>query len=426
MTATPSTSTATAAPAWVPRRAFRDPDAGFLGGVAAGLSVHLGLSVTWLRVGFVVLSALGGSGVALYAVLWLMVPARQEAEPSPGLAAAERGGRRTTRRGLADVGPVVALAALAIGALFVAQVALGTGLVLWVIVLGLGGVALIWRQADESRREWWRDSTGRIDPVRALVGDGGWAAWSRLAIGVLMLLTALVLFALRSGRLSIAVDVLVATALAVIGLALMAGPWLVRLLADLGEERAQRVRSQERADVAAHLHDSVLQTLALIQKNAADPAQVARLARAQERDLRSWLFEDVAPTGSWSAALVALAADVEADHNVAVEVVTVGDLMLDDRTQPVLLATREAVVNAARHAGAARVDVYAEATATALEVFVKDRGRGFDTDSVAADRHGVRGSIIDRMERHGGSARVTSAPGEGTEVVLRMPLEEKQ
>ncbi len=425
MTPAASVPPAGSAPAYEPRRAYRDPEAGYLGGVAAGVAAHLGWPVVRVRIAFVLLAAANGAGVALYAALWLWLPTAPAVEPAPGLAAAERGGRRTTRRGLADVGPAVALAALAIGALFVAQVVLGTGLVLWVLVLGLGGVALIWRQADESSRERWRDTTGRIDPVRALVGSGGWAAWSRIVVGVLMLVTALVLFALRSGRLSVALDVLVATGLGLVGVLLVLGPWLVRLLNDLGEERAQRVRSQERADVAAHLHDSVLQTLALIQKNAADPAQVARLARAQERDLRSWLFEDAAPSGSLSAALAALAADVEADHNVTVEVVTVGDLVLGERTHPVLLATREAVVNAAKHAGAGRVDVYAEASATALEIFVKDRGGGFDLDAVAADRHGVRGSIMDRMERHGGSARVTSRPGEGTEVVLRMPLEDK-
>jgi signal transduction histidine kinase/phage shock protein PspC (stress-responsive transcriptional regulator) len=408
-----------------PRRAYRDPEAGFLGGVAAGVAQHLGWPVNRVRIGFALLAAANGAGVLLYAALWLWMPTPPAAEPAPGLAAAERGGRRTTRRGLADVGPAVALAALGIGALFVAQLVLGTGLVLWILVLGLGGVALIWRQADESSRERWRDSTGRIDPVRALVGDGGWAAWSRIGIGALMLVTALVLFALRSGRLSVALDVLVATGIGLVGVLLVIGPWLLRLLHDLGEERAQRVRSQERADVAAHLHDSVLQTLALIQKNSADPAQVARLARAQERDLRSWLFEDTAPSGSLAAALAALAAEVEADHNVTVEVVTVGDLVLGERTQPVLLATREAVVNAARHAGSGRVDVYAEASPSQVEVFVKDRGRGFDLDAVAADRHGVRGSIVDRMERHGGSARVTSRPGEGTEVVLKMSLEDK-
>lgn len=408
-----------------PRRAYRDPEAGFLGGVAAGVAQHLGWPVSRVRIGFALLAAANGAGILLYAALWLRLPTAPSAEPAPGLAAAERGGRRTTRRGLADVGPAVALVALGIGALFVAQLVLGTGLVLWILVLGLGGVALIWRQADESSRERWRDSTGRIDPVRALVGDGGWAAWSRIVLGVLMLVTALVLFALRSGRLSVAVDVLLATGLGLVGVLLVLGPWLVRLLNDLGEERAQRVRSQERADVAAHLHDSVLQTLALIQKNSADPAQVARLARAQERDLRSWLFEETAPSGSLSAALAALAAEVEADHNVTVEVVTVGDLVLDERTQPVLLATREAVVNAAKHAGSGRVDVYAEVSPSQLEVFVKDRGRGFDPDAVAADRHGVRGSIVDRMERHGGTARVTSRPGEGTEVVLKMTREDK-
>ncbi|TCJ24377.1 ATP-binding protein [Nocardioides jejuensis] len=425
MTSAATTPPPGSAPAYEPRRAFREPDAGFLGGVAAGLATHLGWPVMWIRVALVALTVANGAGVLLYAALWLWLPTLPVEEPAPGLAAAERSGRRTTRRGLADIGPGVALAALAVGALFVAQLVLGTGLVLWVLVLGLGGVALIWRQADESSRERWRDSTGRLDPVRALVGDGGWAAWSRIVVGVLMLVTALVLFALRSGRLSLAVDVLVATGLGLVGVLLVAGPWLLRLFHDLGEERAQRVRSQERADVAAHLHDSVLQTLALIQKNSADPAQVARLARAQERDLRSWLFEDAGPSGSLSAALATLAAEVEADHNVTVEVVTVGDLVLDDRTQPVLLATREAVVNAAKHAGAGRVDVYAEASPTRLEVFVKDRGRGFDIEAVAADRHGVRGSIKDRMERHGGTARVMSRPGEGTEVVLQMPLEEK-
>lgn len=413
------------ASAYAARRAFRDPEAGYLGGVAAGVAAHLGRPVLWVRIGFVLLAASGGAGVLAYAALWLLMPVRPPEELAPGLAAATRDGRRSVRRSLADVGPAVALAAVAIGLLFTAQLVLGTGLVVWILVLGLAGVALIWRQADESSRALWRDASGRVDPVRALVGDGGWAAWARLGFGIVLLATALLLFALRSGTLSVAFDVLIATGLGLVGILLVLGPWLVRLLSDLGEERAQRVRSQERADVAAHLHDSVLQTLALIQKNAADPAQVARLARAQERDLRSWLFEDAGPSGSLSAALLALAAEVEADHNVTVEVVTVGDLQLDDHTQPLLLATREAVVNAAKHADAPRVDVYAEASAVQLEVFVKDRGRGFIPDAVATDRHGVRGSIIDRMERHGGSARVTSAPGEGTEVVLRMPLEEK-
>jgi signal transduction histidine kinase len=200
-----------------------------------------------------------------------------------------------------------------------------------------------------------------------------------------------------------------------------------RLASDLADERAERVRSQERADVAAHLHDSVLQTLALIQKNANDGPTVARLARAQERDLRTWLFEEHSIDGTHLAsALRGVAADVEAGHQVVVEVVTVGDLTLTEAYAPLVRATREAVTNAAKHAGTGKVDVYAEVSPEYVEVFVKDRGIGFDPATIATDRHGVRGSIIDRMERHGGSAEVRSTPGEGTEVVLRMPVQEEK
>ena len=410
----------------MPRRAARDTAAGYLGGVAAGLATHLGLPVVWIRAAFLGTSILGGLGIAMYAALWLALPAAARAEPAPGLAAAERGGRRTAPgRRLADVGPAVALAALGFGALLLLQSVLGRGTLFWVAALGLAGVALIWRQADEAQRERWRDTSGRIDPARALLGDGGWAAWARLVSGAALVLTALVLFALRSGELAVARDVLIATLLGLAGLLLTLGPWVIRLATDLTEERAERVRSQERADVAAHLHDSVLQTLALIQKNAADPTQVSRLARAQERDLRSWLFSGDVVAGTLSAALAEIAADVEADHAIAVEVVTVGEVTLTERTHPLVLATREAVVNAARHSGASRVDVYAEVAGGTVAVYVKDRGAGFDPAAVAGDRQGVRGSIIDRMTRHGGTASVTSTLGEGTEIVLRMPLEEK-
>jgi signal transduction histidine kinase len=175
--------------------------------------------------------------------------------------------------------------------------------------------------------------------------------------------------------------------------------------------------------VAAHLHDSVLQTLALIQKNADDSRAVARLARAQERDLRSWLYGDSAATDTTVAgALRTAAAEVEDSHGVPVEVVTVGDTALVEQVRPLVLAAREAMVNAAKHSGADKVDVYAETTAGQVEVFVRDRGRGFDLDGVPEDRLGMRRSIIDRMQRHGGTAKVRSAPGEGTEVRLSMPL----
>jgi len=261
-----------------------------------------------------------------------------------------------------------------------------------------------------------------MSPLRAVVGGGGWRAWVRIGAGLLLLVAAITLFSLRSGSLTVALNVGLAAAFGIVGLGFMVGPWLLRLSSDLSEEREARVRSEERADVAAHLHDSVLQTLALIQRAADDPAIVSRLARAQERDLRSWLFDDDGHgPDTLAAALKAVAGAVEDDFGVQVEVVCVGDAPVSDEDRPLVLATREAITNAAKHSGVGVVDVYAEATATGVEVFVRDRGAGFDPEHVAEDRHGVRSSIIDRMERHGGTASVRSTPGEGTEVRIALP-----
>jgi signal transduction histidine kinase len=204
---------------------------------------------------------------------------------------------------------------------------------------------------------------------------------------------------------------------------LILGPWITKLLGDLSEERRERVRSQERADVAAHLHDSVLQTLALLQKNAGDSATVATLARRQERELRAWLYgNDEKPGDSLVAALRASAADVEDAHRVPVEVIAVGDAPLDPDVAAIAKAAREAMINAAKHAQVDRIDVYAETDGRTVEVFVRDRGVGFDTEGIAEDRMGVRGSIIGRVERHGGTASIRSNPGEGTEVALSLPV----
>jgi len=195
------------------------------------------------------------------------------------------------------------------------------------------------------------------------------------------------------------------------------------LLNDLAAERRERMRSQERADVAAHLHDSVLQTLALLQQNSSDPALVATLARRQERDLRSWLYGAEEPSGdSLAATLREAAAEVEEAHHVAVEVVTVGDVPITPAVAALARAAREAMVNAAKHAQVARVDVYAETGGRHLDVYVRDRGVGFDVDAVASDRLGVRESIVGRMKRHGGSATVRSTAGEGTEVHLSVSV----
>ncbi len=402
------------------RRAHRDLSDQLIGGVAAGVAEHLGVPVLWVRVAFVVTGVMGGAGVAAYAALWVLMPAgAQFPVGAPGLESASRGGRRPGRiRRLGDVGPVIALGALALGVVFAFEGVFGRGNVVWPIAFALVGVALLWRQADEAQRERWLDATGRIDPVRVVLGDGGWASYARIAAGVGLILTAVVLFSLRGGSLSLARDVTIAVLLGVAGIGIVVGPWIYRLTTELSDERSERVRTQERADVAAHLHDSVLQTLALIQKN---PADASRLARAQERDLRSWLFAgDSVDDQTVAGALRAIAADVEDSYAIMVDVVAVGDCDLGERLRPVVAAAREAVTNAAKHAGVPRIDVYAEITAGAVDVFVRDRGVGFAPDATPEDRLGVRRSIIDRMQRHSGRAEIRSAPGEGTEVRLHL------
>ncbi|MEQ6902850.1 PspC domain-containing protein [Nocardioides sp. YIM 152588] len=402
------------------RRAYRDLDNHVLGGVAAGLAEHLGLPVIWVRAGFVAGAVLGGIGIALYAGLWLMLPAGPVFAPdAPGLESASRGGRRPgPARRLGDVGPLFALGAFGIGLVLVVQGLFGAGALIWPVFLGVAGVALLWRQADEAQRERWIDTGGRIDPARIVLGDGGWASYARLAAGLALLVLAVVWVSLQSGSLSVARDITLAVLLGVVGLGIVVGPWAYRLTRELSDERAERVRTQERADVAAHLHDSVLQTLALIQKN---PTDAARLARAQERDLRSWLFAGEAiDDRTVASALRAAAAEIEDGYGIHVDVVAVGDTDLDEATRPIVAAAREAATNGAKHSGAQRVDVYAEIGSDTVEVFVRDRGVGFDPDGTPEDRFGVRHSIVDRMERHGGTAEVRSAPGEGTEVRLRL------
>ena len=299
----------------------------------------------------------------MYIGLWLVVPSDSRFESdTPGAESASRGGRRPGRvRRLTDAGPAIALAALALGVILVVQATLGGGAVFWPIVIGLAGVALLWRQADEVQRERWLDTSGRLDPVRMVFGSGGAASYARVGVGVVLVVVALVVVGVSGSSFGQARVALIAGLLGVAGLALVVGPWVFRLASDLGAEREERIRTQERADVAAHLHDSVLQTLALIQKSSHDPTTVARLARAQERDLRSWLYaEESTDESSLAGALRSAAAEIEDDHGVTVDVVAVGDCDLDEPLRPVVQATREAVTNAAKHAGTGRVDVYAE------------------------------------------------------------------
>jgi signal transduction histidine kinase len=376
-------------------------------------------------VAFALLAALNGFGLLLYGAYWIVVPQELPGETPPGIAAASRRGlRQRAGRRAEDMGQLVALLVMGVGLVLLLQTT-SFGVdpsLLWPALVVAAGLALLWRQADESDRELaWGVPRG---PWQALfTGESRRVTVLRLIGGVVLVGLGLASFLAVSGglRLEALGQGLFGGAVVLLGAVLIIGPWLLRTWRSLADERRQRIRTQAHADLAAHLHDSVLQTLALIQKQAQDPREVVRLARSQERDLRGFLYGDVAPADeSLAAALRRLAADVEDDHRVPVEVVTVGDGPLDDGVRALLAAAREAMVNAARHAGAHTVDVYAEVDPAAVTVFVRDRGQGFDLSEVPDDRMGVRHSIVGRMERHGGRATVRTTPGEGTEVRLQM------
>jgi signal transduction histidine kinase len=408
------------------RRFYRRSDGRLVGGVAAGLAAHLGLQPLTVRLSFALLAALNGLGLVLYLALWMFTPLDQrerEKYVPVGVAAATRSGRRKRLRGPSkgDLGQLTALVLLGAGLiLLVQQTPLGVSPAVFVpVLLGGLGVALIWRTADERERQPMTAAAPRAPWVAALLGKGGVMAVFRIVAGVAVIAAGVIAFLVGQGELRATLDSLLGVTAVIAGVALILGPWLWRLWRDLETERNERIVSQERADVAAHLHDSVLQTLALIQKHAREPREVIRLARSQERDLRGWLYEDRADDAtSFAAALKKAAAEVEDAHGVPVEVVTVGDVEIDNRTRAVLNATREAAVNAAKHSGADKVDVFAEVEGSEVEVFIRDRGSGFDPDSVPDDRLGVRRSIVDRMKRHGGTAEIRSTVGEGTEVRL--------
>ena len=386
-----------------PRRLYRRPDVGLIGGVCAGIADALGVEVLYVRLGALVLTIFGGIGVAIYAVAWVLVPAAAGTES----AEADLAGRAGAKRTAAGVALLVLAALLALRQ---AGFWLGDALV-WPLVLGSSGLALILRQAD---------ATARRAPSDAAAVPPAPRRRYRAALGPVLVVAAALIFLQSVGALGAAghaVGVILTFAVVV---GLVFGPYLMRLARGLADERAQRIREQERAEVAAHLHDSVLQTLALIQKRADDPREVAGLARRQERELRRWLFERPRDRDGdrLEGALARAAAEVEVLHGVPIEVVVVGDAPMDEQLEAMARAAREAMANAARFAGVDRIDLYAEARDDRVEVFVRDRGIGFDPAAVPPDRRGVRNSIVARMRRHGGRATIHSAPGQGTEVEL--------
>ncbi len=390
--------------------------------MAAGIARRFGIDVSLVRLAFVVATAAGGAGLAAYGLGWLLIPA---GDSVPGRR------RIPTGRGAVEVALGTGLMLLAVLLTFRALGVWFSDAVVWPLVLIASGGALIWRQSLGERAAEPADAS----PVRpggpaaeaagareaaAEHGRRAAIAVSRTGLGIALVLAAGIVFLQATGALGAARDVLLAVIAAVVVLGVIFAPWIVRLVRSLTHERAERIRSQERAEVAAHLHDSVLQTLAMMQRRAGDPSEVAALARRQERELRAWLADRPAPgqAASLAAALEAAATDVEETHGVPVEVVVVGDRGLDPAHEAVVAAAREAMTNAAKFGGGSPVDVYAESDTGRTQVFVRDRGPGFDASSIPADRRGVRESIVGRMERHGGRARITSAPGAGTEVEI--------
>jgi signal transduction histidine kinase/phage shock protein PspC (stress-responsive transcriptional regulator) len=368
-----------------------------LAGVAGGVAAHLRQDPVVVRVGFVVL-ATAGIGVIAYGLLWLTMPVAPPGSEPPRAAGAWRpsGTRQWVVLGLLAVGAVMLLGQLTTW---------GAGDIVLPLLVVAVGLAVIWRQLDS-------ESTLKLSENR----------WG-LAGGVVLAGGGVVLLLATTGQLAAARNGFTATLVILAGVILATAPLWRRLLDSRADERAARVRSEERAAVAAHLHDSVLQTLALIQRHADEPQAVHRLARGQERELRAWLYDPAAVRegGTWAGLVAGIVADVESDHALTVDPVVVGDAPVDDALAGLGAAAREALVNVAKHSGVTAADLYTEVTAERVSVFVRDRGKGFDPATVPSDRRGLRDSVTGRLTRLGGTAEIRSAPGEGTEVELVLP-----
>jgi signal transduction histidine kinase len=369
-------------------------DERLLGGVASGIAAEIGIDPTWIRLGFVALFAIGGWGALLYLVLlggFSFANYNGHGASGPPVPKGSSPLRRLVGTGLIVAG----LAVFASGLAGFPQA------VIWPVAMIGAGVILTLRRG-----------AGRSQIVGALVA----------ALGAFALVNA--------ADVGPTVSSPVVAAIVVVGVFVMSAPWWWRLVTDLDAERQARIRSDERAAVAAHLHDSVLQTLTLIQNGlndgTTDPQKMAHLARQQERELRNWLDPDRASRsgGSVRGRLDQIAGEVEQHHGVPVEVVCVGDVLVDERIDALLAAGREATMNAARHSGANRIDLFAEIRPDRIELFVRDTGKGFDPAAVGVDRRGLRHSVTGRMERVGGEARVHTGIGEGTEVELVLPRSE--
>ncbi|MDG4789852.1 PspC domain-containing protein [Micromonospora sp. WMMD1102] len=396
-----------------PPRLYRARDHRMVAGVAAGIALHLGVRAVWVRVTFLLLLGFSGLGLLLYAAFWAVVP------PLPGSGT-------PPRRNVFQLLPFVAfgLAVILIEVLaFKSDGVAGTAG--WLVSIIAVGAGVIWHQSAPERRWQWDRSP--VPWLGAVVAESDRRAFVLRFIGggvlVAVGLIGVVAVYRPQGNFDAVVNGVIFALVALAGVGVVAAPVLWRTYNQLRAEREGRIREQERAELAAMIHDQVLHTLALIQRNAADVKTVQRLARGQERSLRSWLYKPTgSPTERFAAALEQAAAEVEDTFAITVEAVVVGDRETDERVGALVAAAREALVNAARHAKVQTISLYAEVEPEQVSVFVRDRGAGFDPTTVEDHRHGVRGSIIGRMKRHGGRAEIRSTPGDGTEVRLFLPI----
>jgi signal transduction histidine kinase len=389
-----------------PARLERSRSDRIIGGVAAGIGHHLGITVITVRIAFVVLAAVFGFGIVVYLLLWLLAPVEALGESSA------RPARSLVRPTVSQLlGAALVLAGVLL-ILFISGFWFGEALA-WPVSLAAIGFAVLWARSGEERR-------GPAQIAAMVSGRRG--IW-RVVIGSVLIVGAMAVFLAANSSLAAAGNMVLAAMVAIGGIALIGGPWVLGIVRDLLDERSQHARTEARAEMAAHLHDSVLQTLALIQRAPAEREMVS-LARTQERELRAWLYGR-APTMAGARlrdAVDAVVSRVERDQHVRVEAVVVGDHEVDDRVRALVGAVGEATLNAARHSGSTDISVYLEVEPEAITAYVRDQGAGFDPEQVASDRRGISDSIVARLERQGGSAVVSSRPGNGTEVTMRLPL----
>jgi signal transduction histidine kinase len=394
----------------------RDPADRLAGGVASGVAAWRGFNVTTVRIVFVLIALVStGWCVPVYVAAWLLVPAADE-DTSIGSRA------RSDSRGIALAAALASL--LALGLLIAG--ALNDGWFAgwaWPQLISVAGLVLIWRNATPQEQATLRRLA---EPLGAAAGPArpGRRSAIRLTIAGVLIIGGAAWLTTMHASLAL-LRPLGGVVLVIAGIVLALGPWWLRIARDLVLERQAKERAEERAEIASRIHDSVLQTLALIQRRADDPQKVVQLARMQERELRSWLFEGRSPNeadagSTFASGVRQIQQDVEARYGVPVEAVTVGDCELDENLNALLAAAREATVNAAKWSGASVISLFAEVEPAEVSLVVRDRGQGFDPDAVPQDRKGLTESIHGRMARRGGTVNLSTAPGEGTKVSLKM------